>query len=163
MLTKNYQLWTIGYNNPQITSFSGVKTTVGNVGGQASSNAAHSAGINAYYTNTNSGMYIDVGFGTTAETVDDYKLADSNSLNNNSLLTYLSTTVSMLFPDYSVTSIYRNDTVNPITVTEIGLCTKGNSANNSVINCLLTRVVLDTPVVIQPGEIKSFTITLRCN
>jgi hypothetical protein len=52
----------------------------------------------------------------------------------------------------------QNTSTEQITITEVGLfCTAANPT------ILLTRTVLDNPVVLQPNEVKTFTITIDYN
>ena len=70
---------------------------------------------------------------------------------------------------FSCTTTYRNNTSNPITVTELGLFlhlrttngSTGNSLNYDTLygGTMVARQIID-PIIIQPNEIKSFTMTI---
>lgn len=114
---------------------------------------------NAYYTNNTKGMYIDVGFGNTPETSNDYRLADSNAIGDNAgKLTWISSVQSAVYPSLrTVISSYRNNTNEDVTIREIGIVQKNSSSNYMAKNSLMTRKVLESPVVVHPGETVTFT------
>lgn len=116
-----------------------------------------------YYTNTNSGVYVDIGFGDTPPTSNDYKLEDSNACDTPTL-----TFISNGYPSNytypyirNVTTTYVNNSGSDVTVKEIGLVQKGSTANNNEQNVLITRNVLDTPIVVPNGSQVSFTVSLE--
>lgn len=118
----------------------------------------------SYYNQSvgnNGGIYVDVGFGDTAPALTDYKLADSNAVDTPTL-THVSGSFLNDFPYIrSAISIYRNDTSSDVTVKEIGLCSKTQTASNPARTALLARTVLPEPVVIAPGETYSFTYSVE--
>lgn len=135
-------------------SFSGEKVDYGNTGGYF-----YYLYTGAYFANSQSGMYVDVGFGNTPETSGDYKLSDSNAIGDNAgKLTWISSVPSTKYPALrTVISSYRNNTGEDVTIREIGIATKGGSINQPTYNVLLTRKVLESPVVVHPGETVTFT------
>lgn len=96
---------------------------------------------------------IVLGTGDTAPTIDDYKLSGdliigltsqdrATSANNNSV---------------TFSAIATNNTDNPVTVKEIGLA--GLTLSQPCM-ILLTRDVLPTPVTLNTGDSKTFSITI---
>ncbi len=99
------------------------------------------------------GCQIYLGAGNVTPTIDDYKLSGelvtdltpqkkSTTANNNSI---------------TFSAIATNNTESPVTIKEIGL-----GGYNSSIPCavLLTRDVLTTPVTLNVGDSKTFSITI---
>ena len=153
MVLQNFINWSA---STVLKSFSNVDIGTNASGGNISSLYTNSV----YYTNTQMGRYVDVGFGNTAPTSSDYKLEDSNACDTPTL-TWISSIEARQYPSLrSVTSVYRNDTGSNVVVKEIGMVTHGNGASNNAYNALLTRTVLDSPITVAPGEVKAFTITL---
>lgn len=108
------------------------------------------------FTN-DSKLYFACGDGDTPPTIEDYKLsgelitglsyqAQKTSANNNSVKFSITTT---------------NNTENPITIKEVGICL-GYSYQPSQVYCavLLTRDVLPTPVILNTGDSKTFSVTI---
>ena len=110
-----------------------------------------------------------VGSGTTPVTDDDYKLDVPITT-----LTAVSATTSCKSADtgdalspttFTITTTYRNDTEAPVTVNEIGIMIpvgykysgSGTSAN-ALSSCLIYREVLETPVTIEPNQLRTFSI-----
>lgn len=97
---------------------------------------------------------IYLGTGNVTPTIDDYKLSgelvtgltsqEQNTTANNNSITF--------------SAIATNNTESPVTIKEIGLggCTTGSIA--CVV--LLTRDVLATPVTLNTGDSKTFSITI---
>lgn len=112
-----------------------------------------------------------VGTGTTAPTVDDYKL--ENETTDLTFVTYESiprqyvvnsgevvpTVEEKYNQNYIMknTATYRNDTDNDITITELGVFCTLNSHN--LMRIMLCREVI-SPVTIHPGETYTFTVTI---
>lgn len=110
-----------------------------------------------------------VGSGTTPVTDDDYKLdvpittliavSATTSCKTNDTKNTLSPTT------FTITTTYRNDTEASVTVNEIGIMIpvgykysgSGNSAN-ALSSCLIYREVLETPVTIEPNQLRTFSI-----
>lgn len=99
------------------------------------------------------GCEIYLGTGNVTPTIDDYKLSgelitslvsqeQSTTANNNSI---------------TFSAIATNDTKSPVTIKEIGL---GGYYNNPNCVFLLTRDVLATPVTLNTGDSKTFSITI---
>lgn len=155
MILKNFIPWS---QNLYLTVFSGGINGAVNLGGNITTMPNNS---DTHYINATYGRYVDVGFSTTVPTIDDYKLADSNAIDTPTL-TFINSNETGIYPSIrTVTSLYRNDTNSDVIVTEIGIATKGNGANNSDINALLTRTVLSTPVTVHVGETMAFTESIE--
>lgn len=115
-----------------------------------------------YYSNSSSGSYypnyrgIVFGSGTTPPQKTDYKI--ENHIADG--LTYSNNSTSETNNVVNWVQTVQNTSGEPITISEVGLF----SATNSKALCvLLTRTVLDNPVVLQPNEVKTFTITIDYN
>ena len=105
-------------------------------------------------SNTNfNGCKIYLGTGNVTPTIDDYKLSgelvtgltsqsQSATANNNSI---------------TFSAIATNNTESPVTIKEIGL---GGYMNGTGCVILLTRDVLATPVTLNTGDSKRFSITI---
>lgn len=100
------------------------------------------------------GCLIYLGTGNVTPTIDDYKLsgdlvtgltpqAQSTTANNNSI---------------TFSAIATNNTESPVTIKEIGL--GGYYASSTPCVFLLTRDVLTTPVTLNVGDSKTFSITI---
>lgn len=101
-----------------------------------------------------SGCEIYLGTGNVTPTIDDYKLSgelvtgltsqkQETTANNNSIT-------------FSATA--TNNTESPVTIKEIGL--GGYRTGKTTCVCLLTRDVLATPVTLNTGDSKTFSITI---
>ena len=99
------------------------------------------------------GCEIYLGTGNVTPTIDDYKLSGelvtgltsqekSTTANNNSI---------------TFSAIATNNTESPVTIKEIGL---GGYYENTACVFLLTRDVLTTPVTLNTGDSKTFSITI---
>lgn len=99
------------------------------------------------------GCQIYLGTGNVTPTIDDYKLSgelvtglisqeQSTTANNNSI---------------RFSAIATNNTESPVTIKEIGL---GGYVNSTALVILLTRDVLATPVTLNTGDSKTFSITI---
>lgn len=99
------------------------------------------------------GCKIYLGTGNVTPTIDDYKLSGelvtgltsqekSTTANNNSI---------------TFSAIATNNTESPVTIKEIGL---GGYYNNPDCVFLFTRDVLATPVTLNTGDSKTFSITI---
>lgn len=99
------------------------------------------------------GCQIYLGTGNVTPTIDDYKLSgelvtgltsqeQSTTANNNSI---------------TFSAIATNNTESPVTIKEIGL---GGYYNDPACVFLLTRDVLATPVTLNTGDSKIFSITI---
>ena len=99
------------------------------------------------------GCEIYLGTGNVTPTIDDYKLSgelvtglksqrQSTTANNNSI---------------KFSAIATNNTESPVTIKEIGL---GGYYTSQPFVVLLTRDVLATPVTLNTGDSKTFSITI---
>lgn len=100
------------------------------------------------------GCEIYLGTGNVTPTIDDYKLSgelvtglksqgQNTTANNNSI---------------RFSAIATNNTESPVTIKEIGLGGYYSGSTPSVV--LLTRDVLATPVTLNTGDSKTFSITI---
>ena len=100
------------------------------------------------------GCEIYLGTGNVTPTIDDYKLSgelvtglksqeQSTTANNNSI---------------RFSAIATNNTESPVTIKEIGL--GGYFSGSEPFVVLLTRDVLATPVTLNTGDSKTFSITI---
>lgn len=100
------------------------------------------------------GCEIYLGTGNVTPTIDDYKLSgelvtgltsqgQSTTANNNSI---------------TFSAIATNNTESPVTIKEIGLGGYHDGSTPFVV--LLTRDVLATPVTLNTGDSKTFSITI---
>lgn len=100
------------------------------------------------------GCEIYLGTGNVTPTIDDYKLSgelitgltsqkQNTSANNNSII---------------FSAIATNNTESPVTIKEIGL--GGYLSDSKPFAVLLTRDVLATPVTLNTGDSKTFSITI---
>lgn len=102
--------------------------------------------------------YMVLGTGETPPTVEDYKLSGElmtsltyqgqPTLNDNNSLTY--------------SILVTNNTEQPVTIKEVCLAigTSGISSTAAGAAALLTRDVLATPVTLNTGDSKTFSITI---
>lgn len=97
------------------------------------------------------GRGIAFGSGTTPPQKTDYKLGNYITTG----LTYSGNNTNKTDGVANWVQTVQNTSTAQITITEVGLFAK--------YNILLTRTVLDTPVVLQPNEVKTFTITIDYN
>lgn len=118
-----------------------------------------------YYSENNGTKYfspfyrgIAFGSGTTPPQKTNYKLENHIT----SGLTYSGNNTSQTNKVVNWVQTVQNTSTEQITITEVGLFTKG-STSDSYATTLLTRTVLDTPVVLQPNDVKTFTITIDYN
>lgn len=159
----------------QINSMTGeIKTTGGTVYKPISQNYMNFPqiiGLNSYCNICTSGTSYDstsivtgsfnfseceiyLGTGNVTPTIDDYKLSGElvtsltsqgkNTTANNNSITF--------------SAIATNNTESPVTIKEIGLGGYCTGAKSFVV--LLTRDVLATPVTLNTGDSKTFSITI---
>ena len=99
---------------------------------------------------------IAFGSGTTPPKKTDYKL--NNYITTG--LAYNNNSTSINNNVVSWVQTVQNTSTEQITITEVGLfCTY----TVDDLTILLTRTVLDNPVILQPNEVKTFTITIDYN
>jgi hypothetical protein len=96
------------------------------------------------------------GSGTTPPQKTDYKI--ENHIANG--LTYSNNSTSLTNNVVNWVQTVQNTSGEPITISEVGLF---SAYGPSSLCVLLTRTVLDNPVVLQPNEVKTFTITMDYN
>lgn len=99
---------------------------------------------------------IAFGSGTTPPQKTDYKLENHITTG----LTYSGDNTNNVDGVVNWVQTVQNTSTAQITITEVGLF---SNAGESLKTFLLTRTVLDTPVVLQPNEVKTFTITIDYN
>lgn len=100
---------------------------------------------------------IAFGSGTTPPQKTDYKLENHITTG----LTYSGNNTNQTDGITKWVQTVQNTSTAQITITEVGLFSKYDTADFATF--LLTRTVLDTPVVLQPNEVKTFTITIDYN
>lgn len=158
MIVNNFMRWIL--NSQTYVNFTGTTTSQTNMGGNITS---YSNNVNSYFSNGTSGSYVDVGFGNTPETENDYKLANSNAIDTPTL-TFISNgyVASSTYPYIrNLTTTYANNTGNDVTITEVGYVQKGTGASSGTSNILFTRTVLDTPITVPAGSTVAVTITME--
>ena len=99
---------------------------------------------------------IAFGSGTTPPQKTDYKI--ENRITDG--LTYSNNSTSKANNIANWVQTVQNTSSEPITISEVGLF---SAINTTYITVLLTRTVLDNPVVLQPNDVKTFTITIDYN
>lgn len=102
---------------------------------------------------------IAFGSGTTPHQKTDYKLENYITTG----LTYSGNNTNLQDGVASWVQTVQNTSTAQITITEVGLFSKNDKTGKNYTVFLLTRTVLDTPVVLQPNEVKTFTITIDYN
>lgn len=102
---------------------------------------------------------IAFGSGTTPPQKTDYKLENYITTG----LTYSGNNTKLTDGVANWVQTVQNTSTAQITITEVGLFSKYSRAGQDYTAYLLTRTVLDTPVVLQPNEVKTFTITIDYN
>ena len=126
----------------------------------------------AALSNSYLGLCMVVGSGDTPPTKDDYKLESWIPTTDLSIQSYSGVGPNnQEIPTFmnSITSVYKNNTNENITVKEVGLITtigkttEGYPTLDQIIPhpILLVRDVLESPVVIKPDEITTFTILIK--
>lgn len=102
---------------------------------------------------------IAFGSGTTPPQKTDYKLENYITTG----LTYSGNNTQLTDGVANWVQTVQNTSTAQITITEVGLFSKNSHTGQNYTVFLLTRTVLDTPVVLQPNEVKTFTITIDYN
>ena len=104
--------------------------------------------------------YLMLGTGTTAPTVDDYRL--ESPITTNLSCDSISVSRTSLIKTYTAT--FTNSGSSDITVTEVGFIVYMNyqlsGDAEKADNFLIDRTVLDTPVIIPAGESRTVTYEL---
>lgn len=96
---------------------------------------------------------IYLGTGNVTPTIDDYKLSGELVTGLTSQEQYTTANNNSI----TFSAIATNNTESPVTIKEIGL---GGYASNYTCVFLLTRDVLATPVTLNTGDSKRFSITI---
>lgn len=149
------------YPGPKITDTVGTIRDIGNFDRQAVLSVPSD-----YYSNTGTAaMYypfyrgIAFGSGTTPPQKTDYKLENYITTG----LTYSGNNTKLTDGVANWVQTVQNTSTAQITITEVGLFSRCSNSAQNYTAFLLTRTVLDTPVVLQPNEVKTFTITIDYN
>lgn len=100
---------------------------------------------------------IAFGSGTTPPQKTNYKLENHIT----SGLTYSGNNTNQADKVVNWVQTVQNTSTEQITITEVGLFAKYTTGSYPTV--LLTRTVLDVPVVLQPNDVKTFTITIDYN
>lgn len=127
--------------------------------GSISSDRYLENGTVVYYANAPFNRGIAFGSGTTPPQKTDYKLKNYITTG----LTYSGNNTNLTDGVASWVQTVQNTSTAQITITEVGLFSRYPDTGENYTACLLTRTVLDTPVVLQPNEVKTFTITIDYN
>lgn len=116
-------------------------------------------------TKSNAGLFMLAGTGSTPPTKEDIKLAALAALTPQSLTAISNITAEKISTSCVVTETFGNFTEAPITITELGVYvslgsidTSGSTYKSGYI--LLARELLAEPVVIEPGALHTFQMTL---
>ena len=107
-------------------------------------------------SNNKAGVCMGFGAGSKQVSLEDYNL--ETIIDN---LSYLSSSVVTTEECYMVTTSVKNNTSTDIIVSEVGIFGRGASGGTTGNPFMLTRKVLETPITINPNEIKTFTITIN--
>ena len=102
------------------------------------------------------GVCIGFGAGSKQVSLEDYNL--ETIIDN---LSYLSSSVVTTEECYMVTTSVKNNTSTDIIVSEVGIFGRGTNGAVTGNPFMLTRKVLETPITINPNEIKTFTIAIN--
>lgn len=121
-----------------------------------SSDVYSETGTNDIYSPFSRG--IAFGSGTTPPQKTDYKLENHITTG----LTYSGNNTNQADGVVNWVQTVQNTSTAQITITEVGLFSRYSASYDYTV-LLLTRTVLDTPVVLQPNEVKTFTITIDYN
>lgn len=96
------------------------------------------------------------GSGTTPPQKTDYKIENHIATG----LTYSGNNTNQTDGVANWVQTVQNTSGEPITISEVGLF---SAYSSSYLTILLTRTLLDNPVVLQPNDVKTFTITIDYN
>ena len=161
------------FSNPADGSFSVVKTDgttyTSNSGTGANQSritltGAHIYGSRSRYANN---LWVEIGHGDSAESPSDYELAAPDYTNayltpiGGGLNAHPASNGNRIF--FDLYTIYANNTADDQIIKEVGVMAalETNAAFTAEDCVLLTRKVLNTPVVIAPGESYMFNYRLR--
>lgn len=104
------------------------------------------------------GIGLVIGSGTTAPTINDYKMENAITANLNAGGVTRSFVANSSNSSLTVVQPIVNLGANTITINEIGLFGKGSAASSG--GCLLLSRDIISPVTIAPNETKTFTVTI---
>lgn len=109
------------------------------------------------HSKVNGGVCIGFGAGNKQASLEDYNL--ETIINN---LSYQSSSIETTEDGYIITTSVRNNTSTDIIVSEVGIFCRGqNNDYDTSHPFMLTRNVLEIPIMIKPNEIKTFTVTIN--
>lgn len=116
-------------------------------------------------TKNNAGLFMLAGTGSTPPTKEDTKLAALAALTPQSLTAVSNVTAGKISTSCVVTETFGNFTEAPITITELGVyvCLSSSETSGATYKtgyALLARELLAEPVVIEPGALHTFQMTL---
>lgn len=124
-------------------------------------NANYKIGIDGLcnLTQNSGGIALYLGKGTTKPTENDYTLEDPISVSDLPI-TIGHVDMQTAIDKFMIVSItVENVTAENITVSEMGLFAAAHYSGNTVL--MIAREVLDSPVVIEPGVARTFTMTIK--
>lgn len=107
---------------------------------------------------------MDVGFGDTPESENDYKLENGNTESNLLQVVSYGRNSTALGDLLNLYANFRNNGASNVVVKEIGIYgnpTNAGASSGGIRTVLLYRKVLETPVIIAPGETYSFIYNVR--
>ena len=110
-------------------------------------------------TQNSGGIALYLGKGTTKPTENDYTLEDPISVSDLPI-TIGHVDMQTAIDKFMIVSItVENVTAENITVSEMGLFAAAHYSGNTVL--MIAREVLDSPVIIEPGVARTFTMTIK--
>ena len=136
-------------------TFGNISFTYNDVVSASSADYLERSGALEYFNMFRRG--IAFGSGTTPPQKTNYKLENYIT----SGLTYSGNNTNQTDKVVNWVQTVQNTSTEQITITEVGLFAKYTNGNHPTT--LLTRTVLDSPVVLQPNDVKTFTITIDYN
>lgn len=105
-----------------------------------------------------SNMGIALSSDTTVPTVDDYRF--TNSYTSSDLIS-VNATLNPGPMQTVLTQTVRNDGTENVVINSVGVFGRHNNPRYETV--LLTKTLLDTPVTVAPGEVKTITVTIDYN
>ena len=170
MLTKNFYTFMMAYMAQSTIQGGCVLSdgTKGNTSANTSSNTSlwntsmKSLALKDAPTSSNDAG-VRIGTGTTPATIDDYTLESIIT----SGMTVSNPSAISVTAENGFIAVYANYTVkntgtSAVSISEIGLYTSGYFTGK-VVPALMDRTVLEEPIVVNPGESKPLTYTIRMN
>ena len=147
------------YNYSNLKDMSGTNRTNGTI------SLSYMSGINSgsHYSGSSSGaFYVMIGAGDTAPTRDDFDMADTSIVASDKMVSLVQTATYTKAGGITATTQWKNNSSSPITIKELALTFKFNSAAyQKSANVIVARQVLDTPVTVQPGETYAFSYNIK--